>query len=88
MKFIVNRSSDYGSTDEQPCDGAIKEKIKFVSRAQISLRNSPFDDVWTIEIETLESLMNFIKRNDSVIIYEPYAYELPTIEIYDENPDY
>jgi len=87
MKFIVQRSSDPGS-DNSPCDGAIKQKIKFASRAQIGPRIDEFGDAWTIEIESLESLMDFIKRNDSVIIYEPYFYELPTIEIYDENPDY
>jgi len=88
MKFIVQRSSDPGSGNS-PCDGAIKQKIKFASRAQIGPRIDQFDDVWTIEIESLESLiMDFINREDSVIIYEPFAYELPTIEIYDENPDY
>jgi len=88
VKFIVERTSDYGSSSAPPCDGATRQTVNFVRRAPISLRKEESEELWVIEVGNLESLMDFVKQNGNVIISEPYFYELPTLEIHDENPDY
>lgn len=42
------------------------------------------NDIWVIELNTLEDLINFVRKYGDVVIYESMYKEYPyTIEIYD-----
>lgn len=40
-------------------------------------------DAYTVEINNIEQLMDFIKKHGEIIIYETDRYDFPVIEIYD-----
>lgn len=40
-------------------------------------------DAYTIEIDNLEQLMDFIKKYGEIVVYQSHDYDLPVIEIYD-----
>jgi len=58
MKFIVSRASDYSDSDKPPCEGAIFER-----------KDEETDEhFWSIEIKTLEELLEFTQKNQGKII--------------------
>lgn len=78
MKFRVNRTSDFFGRTPQPCAGA-------------TLLNPDApeweESVWEVELNTLEDLVDFIKKNGEVVIShderEQSDYKSTTLEIYD-----
>lgn len=79
MKLYVTRTSIWGSKDS-PCDGAIKEKYFVENVFGDKIERSRF----FINIENLEELMEFIKKQDSEVIVGTDFDGLNTIEIYDD----
>ena len=72
MKFIVSRTS----TGRKPCKEAKKAE-----------KSDGFDypNIWTIEIDTLEELINFVKKYGTIIIDDSGEKSVPfEIEIYDD----
>lgn len=82
MKFTVARSS-WGWFDTScPCEGAVPVKMGKLEDWE--------RQTWTIEIGSLEGLMEFISRNGAVVIFGETDSDieacrpLPKIEIYDD----
>ena len=73
MKFQIERTSDWIG-EKLPCEGAVLMKEG----------TSTTDPVYTIDIESVEDLVELMKREGEIIIKESYEDgELPVIEIYD-----
>lgn len=65
MTFIVRRASIL-SDNKSPCDEAMQETI-------IRKRDNKPIIVWTVKINSLDSLIAFCEKYDSVIIWNYYA---------------
>lgn len=82
MKFIVHSTS--GGWKEKPCEEAVRDSI--ITEYQVGkeiIRNPK--DVWSIEINTLEELIDFFERNGDIIIKDCFwNRSLREIEIYDD----
>lgn len=77
MEFICKRTSTY-TRNPRPCDEAYP---------------CPADeDFWCVKIDTLEELMNFVRRNEGHVVIEsdsssskwPRPKGMPYLEIYDD----
>lgn len=79
MKFIVIRTSDWGS-ESIPCQGAELLNPDF--------KQTDESPVWGIEIDTLEQLMQFCNTYGDIVITassrEVSKYASCVIEIYDD----
>lgn len=75
MKFQIERTSSWWSEDgKAPCEGAVLMKEG----------TSTTDPVYTIDIESVEDLVELMKREGEIIIKKSYEdVGLPVIEIYD-----
>ena len=75
MKFQIERTSSWWSEDgKAPCEGAVLMKEG----------TSITDPVYTIDIESVEDLVELMKREGEIIIKKSYEdVGLPVIEIYD-----
>jgi len=75
MKFVVNRASDF-SSNAKPCEGAEPVEIKGTGHRIDRME-------WSIEIKTLEELLNFVKEFGGVVIAEHEQLD-GEITIYDD----
>jgi hypothetical protein len=75
MKFEIERTSFwYKDEMKEPCEGAVLMKAG----------TSTTDPVYTIDIESVEDLVELMKREGEIIIKASYKDGgLPVIEIYD-----
>lgn len=79
MRFIITRTSRYIYSEENPCDGATKEKIFTDWKEPVEVT------AWFKEINTLEELLAFIKKNGQIVIGKSYQNKkYLEIEIYDD----
>lgn len=92
MKFIVEKTSMSSRDDySRPCEEA-KEKITVYN--SLSRENQ---DIWLIDINSLDELMTFVNKYEKVVIGKDYITicyycdfdeklieNLPVIEIYDD----
>jgi len=83
MKFEIRRASQslIDADTESPADGAIRETITH--------DNGNRSYYWTIEIDTLEELMDFIDREGDIVIEAGWSnwitkQDLLQINIYDD----
>ena len=74
MKFAIERTSDWNG-EKKPCEEAVLVKEG----------SAHTDPEYHIEINSLEALVELMKREGEIIIKEGGYYEdgLPCIEIYD-----
>lgn len=73
MKFVIYRTSEI----VPPCEEAKKETMKL-------LVDGDEEEIYTIEVNTLEELLNICKKYGDVIVNENYwDTKFPYIEIYD-----
>lgn len=81
MTFEIRRASDYSYHGVKPCDK---------SYAIEATRTNIFDETvkynkYLIDINTLDDLMDVIKRDGSIIIYPAHTdADMPSIVIYDD----
>ena len=76
MKFIVTRSNVFPG-DNPKCPGIEKELVE---------RDGDLEEGYTIEINTIEELLQFSKKIEyPIIVFDPSAwgYAIPELEIYD-----
>lgn len=74
MKYIVRRASVRGNV--KPCEEAKQEHITY---------KDGNENVWMVEIETIEELMNFQQKYGDIIIGTSIIYDgHPDILIYDD----
>lgn len=74
MKFIITRTSQRARKGK-PCEEAILEQID---------KNK---ELYTIEISSLNELIDFIKKQEHAVVIQDKSYfnkGLPSIEIYDD----
>ena len=76
MRFKVYRTSDRTSGKKPPCESAMAETITHKSWDGETYE----DTIWTLELATLQDLVNFAQRVGSLVLI---AEEMPLIEIYD-----
>lgn len=76
MKFSVHRASSHSEAEAPPCEEARKEEVetKFNSTIQC----------WTIELSSLNDIVNFFRKYGDIILKESYLKDMPTIVIYDD----
>lgn len=73
MNFIITKTSDIYS---KPCRGAYKDSIESICGPE---------DIWRIKINSLEQLINLIKKYGTIIVGPYYENEEEMeIEIYDD----
>jgi hypothetical protein len=75
MEFVIERTSDFGTSINQPVEKAFPCEDPYGNPS------------WHIKFDTLEDLMNFIKEEDCEIIMGSGSYHrdrLPYVEIYDD----
>lgn len=78
MKFIITRTSSWN--DSPPCE-EVKREIVNNGRSGEDYREH---NVWTIEINTLEELINFTNKYGRIVIEEYWLNNrYKEIEIYD-----
>lgn len=81
MTFEIRRASDHSYYGVKPCDK---------SYATEATRTNIFDETvkynkYLIDINTLDDLMDVIKRDGSIIIYPTHTdADMPSIIIYDD----
>ena len=77
MKFGVHTTSGWFQ-ENPPCEGA---KLEAVGNKDKFERNT-----WSIEIDSLDKLMELVEKECSIIIHPrgTYQKEFPEIEIYDD----
>lgn len=75
MNFIIYRTSDHV---DKPCEEATMKKHQLENQDGSS-------EGWTVEINSLEDLVNFVDRNGNIIIKskDPF-HPVSSIEIYDD----
>lgn len=93
MTFKIERTSDWRfNKNDPPCKKAVagveehqfKERV-FDEKGKRVWQYSPRQiDIWTIEINTLEDLMELEKEVGVGVIVRAYDDEMPEIEIYDD----
>ena len=74
MKFEVTRTSTWFNEDIR-CEEARQEE--FVCNEHLYKR-------WVVEINTLEEIIEFIKKYGNIVLDADKKDELPKIEIYDD----
>ena len=72
MKFFVHRTS--GLQDGKPCEEATEN----VAKEAVSFWNN-----WTVEINSLDELIQFVEKYGTVIIDRSYDGKAFVLEIYD-----
>ena len=72
MKFIVTRTSMW--SEKSPCEEAKRDSI---------VEGDKTYDVWSIEINTIEELIDFADKHGDIIIEDSFYREYKEIEIYD-----
>jgi len=83
MKFEVIRTSiglSLDSPNKQPCPEA---KSLWVPPPEGSTQQ-PGRNLWSIEIETLEDLLELSKKQDEPLVITHRDDEMPKLEIYDD----
>lgn len=87
MKFYISRTSD-GNFNEKtpPLPGLEGETLNYIQKIYGGTEEPRTRTIWPIEIESLESLMNFVKKEgDIVISMNDGVYSFgPRIIIYDD----
>ena len=94
MKFELQRTSQSVMDNRAPCEGAFLQpgsvEDKSMPHYSVFLRPGyKKPNVWLIEIETLEQLMEFVATHGQVVVspIDPCVRDreaFPEIEIYDE----
>ena len=82
MEFKISRTSMWN--DKKPCDNAYRKKIIRVDERGFKSFED-HDEIWVIEINTLEDLLDLKEKYGEIIVCT--AYENPNInelEIYDD----
>lgn len=74
MKFEILRASKFG----KPCEEAI---------AEICVDEDTDYNFWSLELKTLEELLDFREKYDKLVISYNDVIELNTITIYDDLID-
>ena len=80
MIYILRRASEYNK--KSPCEEATLRMFKHKN----TLLNEESDEYeWSIEINTLEELNQFIEKYGNLVIYKNYVgFNVPCICIYDD----
>lgn len=74
MKFEITRTSTWFEEDIR-CEEARQEDY---------VKNNHLCKRWVVEINTLEEIIEFIKKYGRIVLDADERYELPKIEIYDD----
>lgn len=85
MKYVVTRTSEWG--DNPKVKGVQKEILPYIYGYKDRIEE--FREAYTIEIDSLEALHQFIKDcGCDIIISNPsddgFGFQLPEIEVYDD----
>lgn len=78
MIYIIERASEYKN---KPCEEAVKRPFKSTSNFEITY-------YWSVEINTLEELHQFIDKYGSVVIYNHYSVFINDKNVYYNNTPY
>lgn len=79
MKFIIERVASW-KNNNKPCKNAVLKERKKIDFA------GNYENIWEIEVNTVEELMAIIEETGEPIILskESYNYkDMPLIQIYD-----
>ena len=75
MNFIVYRTSNHV---DKPCEEAVMTKLQEENQGHA-------DEGWTVEINSIEDLVNFTDRYGNIIIKSRDSFHpVSSIEIYDD----
>ena len=90
MKYVVTRTSVFGGEDPK-VNGVQKELLPYTPNPWYGERIGPDElvEAYTIELDSLEALHQFIKDCGHHIIVsnlhkDGLGFQLPTIEVYDD----
>lgn len=80
MEFLVKRTSTQWD-DIKPCEEALRKQ--YIEKHD---QGDKVVDAWSLEIDSMESLMMFIKKYGEVVLMERDYFseaDIPVLEIYD-----